>query len=121
MKHPRRSTVVAILVVGLLEGIASIALYPTKPYPPSAVVAGLAMSMLTFLWYRLDTDLRSYRRTPLLSVAMVGLTIFALPYYFYRSRGFARGSLATLGFIGVAIASVLAAMIGAILVLAVRT
>jgi hypothetical protein len=46
---------------------------------------------LTFWCYRLDSDSRAYRRAPLMSVVVVGVTIFALPYYLLRSRGFRHG------------------------------
>jgi hypothetical protein len=43
---------------------------------------------VSFWWDRRDSDSRAYRRTPLMSVAIVGVTIFALPYYLLRRRGF---------------------------------
>ena len=54
---------------------------------------------LVFLWYRFDTDAMNYRRSPLLNVAVVALALVALPYYFFRSRGFTRGLLASAMFL----------------------
>lgn len=47
-------------------------------------------------WFRLDARRREYRSSIVLTVAMVCLTVFALPYYLLRSRGFA-GGLKSLG------------------------
>lgn len=72
---------------------------------------GLAQTVLwvtaIYWWYHLDKAERQYRAGPLMNVAVVALTVLALPIYFIRSRGWKAGSLAT----GVAIV-VLALVIG---------
>ncbi len=53
----------------------------------------------TFAWYRLDSDSRAFKRTPLLSIAVVGFGFVALPYYLFRTRGLRQGAIATIIFI----------------------
>ena len=50
---------------------------------------------LIFFWYRLDATEHNYSRSPLLDVMVIALAVFALPYYFFRSRGFRGGCRAT--------------------------
>ena len=72
---------------------------------------GIAQTVLwvsaIYWWYHLDKAQRQYRAGPLMNVAVVAITVFALPIYLIRSRGWKAGSLAT----GVAIV-VLALIIG---------
>jgi hypothetical protein len=69
--------------------------------PPGGVPVSLvlASALLLFVWYRLDTDQRSYRRTYFLNLGIVALGVVALPYYFFRSRGAKGGLIAILLFI----------------------
>jgi|SRR6266850_5682311 len=46
---------------------------------------------LVFIWFWIDARNRAYRASIFLKIAMLGLTIVALPYYLFRSRGFAGG------------------------------
>jgi hypothetical protein len=60
----------------------------------SDIVFTVVASLLIFMWYRFDSDQVSYRRSPWLNVGVIALTVIALPYYFFRSRGLGRGSVA---------------------------
>ena len=53
-------------------------------------------TLLVFLWYRVDSSMRNYPRSLWLNVCIIAVTVIALPYYFFRSRG-ARGGLVALG------------------------
>lgn len=55
---------------------------------PYWVTVGTAIiySLLIFWWYWLDSQRRSYRRSPLLSIAIVAVSFVAVPYYLVRSR-----------------------------------
>ncbi|MBI3896941.1 MAG: hypothetical protein HY308_01435 [Gammaproteobacteria bacterium] len=55
----------------------------------------LLSTLLIFIWFRLDASARQYRPSWFLNIAVIGLAIFALPYYFFRSRG-CRGGFKTL-------------------------
>jgi len=51
-------------------------------------------AVLVFLWFRQDAFERGYRTSLGLKAGMLLLSVLALPWYFYRSRGAARGTLA---------------------------
>jgi hypothetical protein len=90
---------VVLLILAALSfvyGAVSQYLFPGRVQPPSDLAFVPLFALLIFIWYRLDTDQRAYRRTPLLNVGVVALAVFALPYYFFRSRG-ARGGFLALG------------------------
>ena len=88
--------VLAGLALGFIDGVVAYWFYPGQAFAPSSVALSFLVLFLTFLWYRLDSDSRGFRRTPLLSAAIVGITILALPYYLFRTRGFRNGFLDTL-------------------------
>lgn len=52
----------------------------------SVILTSVAGSLLVFWWYWTDSTLRSYRRPPLLNVAVVAIGFLAVPYYLLRSR-----------------------------------
>jgi hypothetical protein len=93
----------AILALGFADGVASFLLYPGQPFAPSSLVMSVVALFFTFAWYRLDSESRAFKRTPLLSIAVVGVGIVALPYYLFRTRGLRQGAIATLIFIFVVI------------------
>src|SRR5437867_83989 len=51
----------------------------------------LASLALVFAWFWIDARDRAYRASVFLRVAMLILTVVALPYYLFRSRGFVGG------------------------------
>ena len=50
------------------------------------VATTLLFSLLIFWWYWADSTSRSYRRSPLLNVAVIAVGFLAVPYYLLRSR-----------------------------------
>lgn len=75
---------------------------------PTLSTGHLAISVaLIFTWFYLDSRERNYQSTVALRLFIAGLTVFALPYYFFRSRG------ARLGFkaVGLAVLVFISAMI----------
>jgi len=96
MAPKTKNFVIASLVLGFFDGCTAYWVFPGQPFAPSSFVFDIAALFLIFLWYRLDSDSREFKRPPLLSIAVVGVTILALPYYLYRTRGFRQGTLATL-------------------------
>jgi hypothetical protein len=58
----------------------------------STVMAAVCVALVVF-WYRTDSNERGYHRGWGLSIAMVLVTAFALPWYMIRSRAGARGLL----------------------------
>lgn len=53
---------------------------------PMQLGTTLLFSILTFAWFWFDSEARSYKRSPFLNVAVVGLGALAIPYYLLRSR-----------------------------------
>lgn len=91
----RKLLVVAlILLASFSDGVFRQLMTPGDAFPRSDIVLVVTATLLVFIWYRLDSDERSYRRTPFLNVAIVALAIVAIPYYLFKSRGRSRGSMA---------------------------
>ncbi|GAB3349287.1 hypothetical protein [Lysobacter tyrosinilyticus] len=94
MNH--KNLVLAILAIAsFASGAIDQYFYPGRPFPPTAVAFTLIGVALIFFWYRLDSTQLGYRRSPWLNVSVIALAIVALPYYFFRSRGFKKGAIAT--------------------------
>jgi hypothetical protein len=85
--------------VALFNGVARQLLTPGQLFSDADIPFMFLSIALIFFWFRLDANQRGYRRSPLLNVSVVALAIVALPYYFFRSRGFMRGALATGAFV----------------------
>jgi formate-dependent nitrite reductase membrane component NrfD len=84
----RKQILIAILLVMVLDGAvdASYAASGMSQPPQWSVPLTLCVSFLGFLWYRIDSDERNYKRSRGLNTAMIVLTILAMPYYLLRSR-----------------------------------
>jgi hypothetical protein len=54
--------------------------------PELSLGSSLVFSLLIFMWYWIDSQARGFRRPPWLSVAIVAVAVFAVPYYLFRSR-----------------------------------
>lgn len=94
MQNPRTIVLVLLSVAAFADGVAHQLTAPGEMFARSDIVFTLVATLLIFLWYRFDSDQMSYRRSPWLNVAVVAIGLIALPYYFFRSRGFARGAIA---------------------------
>lgn len=83
-----------LALCALADGITRQLTAPGEMFAQSDFVFTVIGTLLIFMWYRFDSDERQYRRSPGLNVAMIAVVILALPYYFYKSRGFRKGSIA---------------------------
>ena len=104
MLGPKHLAVALFLLIAFLSGLARQYFSPGQLLSKVDLPFLLIGLFLIFFWFRLDSDQLGYRRTPVLSVMVLALTVVALPYYFLRSRGFLRGSIATALFLVVAVA-----------------
>ena len=109
-----------ILALGFADGAVGAWLYSDAPFPASTIVFMLAYAFFIFLWFRLDSDLRCYRRTPFLSTAVVGMSVVAIPYYLFRTRGFRQGVVGVLIFVSLIFGYAAMALIGRLIVRVVR-
>ena len=91
MRDPRVLLYFALLAVAFASGAISQFVYPGNEFSPVHLVAAFVGVVLSFAWYRFDTDLRGYRRSVLLNIGVIAFPVLALPYYFFRTRGFLRG------------------------------
>lgn len=78
------------------------------------VATSMVFSLLCFWWYWLDASARSYRRTPLLNVAVVALAVLAIPYYVIRSRPRGEKLKALARLVGFVMLTVVASLVGAL-------
>jgi hypothetical protein len=71
-----------------------------KLYFPGSALPSLISRLISlpfiFVWYRADARERAYPRSTGLDIAVLITPVFVLPYYFFRSRGAKRGSVACL-------------------------
>jgi hypothetical protein len=80
----------------------------------SVVGTNVVVSLLVFWWYWADSTLRSYRRSPLLNVAVIAVAFAAVPYYLLRSREKGQRLKAVLSMLGFVVLLVVAVFIGAV-------
>jgi hypothetical protein len=85
---------IAIGIVGFFAGAVNQYLFPGRVYPPSDIPFLVTLTLLSFAWYRMDSEQIGYRRSVWLNVGVLALAVVALPYYFFRSRGAKRGFIA---------------------------
>jgi hypothetical protein len=110
---PTRLALIALVAIGLVRGFLVARFYPDNPFSPVAVGAGVALTIVSFAWFRADSNRRGYKRSLFLTTVIVALPVFALPYYLFRSRGPKHGALATGVMLLSLIAYVIASHVGA--------
>ena len=93
---PKTSVVLGFLALSFVAGVVGQYFYPGMDFAPTDIWLLPAFALLLFLWYRIDSEHRSYRRSPWLNVCVIAIAIIALPYYFFRSRGFKGGAIASM-------------------------
>ena len=103
--QPKQLAVLGLAALSFASGAAGQYLYPGQNVSPVDLWVLPGFAFLIFWWYRLDSSQAGYKRTPWLNVGVIAIAALALPYYFFRSRGFKRGSLATLVLFGAIAAS----------------
>ncbi|GAB3454299.1 hypothetical protein GCM10027321_05430 [Massilia terrae] len=108
---------IAILLVMLLAGGLDATFNARGESLPLALTAPLtlAINFLCFLWYRRDSDVVGYRRSPWLNVCVILLVFIGIPYYLLRSREQGRKLLALAKCLGFGVLMVLADAVGMVL------
>lgn len=100
----KNSILVALAVVAFLNGATSQYLEPGVAFSRADIWYMFIAVSLSFGWYYLDSQQIGYQRSKWLNVGIIGIGVLALPYYFFRSRGFTKGFLCTVLFIMFAVA-----------------
>jgi hypothetical protein len=99
MKNMKLVVFGALMLSALISGVVRQIVAPYEAVAPIDIPFMLLGVFLLFFWFRLDSEERSYKRSPLLNVGVIALAVVVLPYYFFRTRGFARGLAASLAFL----------------------
>ena len=99
MKNMKVMVIIALMLSAVASGLARQLLAPDQVVAPIDIPFMLAGAFLLFLWFRLDSDERGYRRSPWINVGVIALAVVVLPYYFFRTRGFIRGLAASVLFL----------------------
>ena len=88
-------TIIGFILLGAVSGGVRQYLFPGQEFALSDIWFLPVFVFLTFYWYYLDSKERALRRPIWLDVGTVAISIVFLSVYFFRSRGFKRGLLAT--------------------------
>lgn len=104
--------IVLYAMLAFAVGMAREYFYPGQAMSPVDLWTMPLSVFLVFWWYWLDTVQHAFRRSPWLNVGVVALSLIALPCYFFRSRGFRRGAIATGLFLLAVLASGVLTLIG---------
>ena len=104
---------IALASVSISSGAAGELVAPDQPIGIINLLSALVTLGLIFAWYRLDARDLGYRRTALLNAMVIAVALIAVPYYLFRSRGFARGLRATGIFVAVVVGDTLLNSAGA--------
>lgn len=102
---------VALLMVVFIMSFMNVTLTGHLSVPqPWKVLEQLALVCCIYGWYHMDKTQRQYPAGALLNVAVVALSIVAVPVYLFRSRGAKQGAKAFILFL-VFLGAMLAALI----------
>ena len=71
------------------------------------IVHAALSAILIYFWFSQDVIQRAYRPSLLLRVGVLLLSVFALPYYFFRARGAAGGAMAIMLMLGIFVVAML--------------
>ncbi|HWK55198.1 MAG TPA: hypothetical protein VNR18_12560 [Hyphomicrobiales bacterium] len=88
-----------LALVSLLDGAVQQLTAPGTLFSVSGALFLVPETLLVFLWYCRDTSERGLRRRPSMNAAVILLPLVALPYHFFRTRGFAQGLKPVGGFV----------------------
>lgn len=94
--HLKTKLFIVGAVLAFLSGVSTQYFYPGEIYTPSDIVFLFAGAFVIFWWYVLDAREKKFKRNPFLDILVVGVSIVAVPYYFFRTRGVKGAIVATL-------------------------
>jgi biotin transporter BioY len=120
--HKRKqNTLIALLGVSFLLGIADVALQTSSETSNPLLMLGgnIVLLLIGFHWLQLDSAELDIRRPTWLNVGIVLLAAFFVPYYLYKTRPPERRRPAIAAFFGMVLASMAASAIGATLMMAI--
>lgn len=71
---------------GLSFALTVMAAQGVKETDALSMGSSLIFSLLIFIWYWFDSQVRGFQRTVGLNVAVVAVAFIAIPFYLFRSR-----------------------------------
>lgn len=89
----------SLAILAFSSGAIGQYLTPGEYYSPVDVPSMILGGIIIFLWYYYDTEEIKYQRNILLNMSVIFIAIIALPYYFFRSRGFKKGAIYTVAMV----------------------
>ena len=107
---------VVLTALGFSYGAAWVYFPDVGDSPQIVVVFGILMTATVFEWMRRDACARSFRRSPMLNVAVIALPVVTVPVYLFRTRGFRGGVLGTAVALTICLISSLSSWVGGALV-----
>jgi len=98
MDNKKNIVLLALAIVAFINGATTQYFEPGVAFPKTDMWFIFAGVVLIYMWYHFDSEQIKYKRGALLNTAVVALGAVALPYYFFRSRGFKKGLMYTVMF-----------------------
>lgn len=112
---PQQILVLLLVYMAALSGMASYFDARRIAEPQwSVMVTSILGSLLLFWWYWADSASRSYRRSPLLNIAVIAVGFIAVPYYLLRSRERGKRLVALAKMLGFVLLMIAATYIGSL-------
>jgi hypothetical protein len=107
---------VSLTALGFLYGAAWVYFSHVGDAPQIVVVFGILMTATVFEWMRQDAYARSFKRSPIMNVAVIALPVVTVPVYLFRTRGLRGGMLGTAVALTIFLISWLSSWVGGALV-----
>ncbi len=93
----KRTLLIGIALISFLSSVLEIVMVgESSPHSRWALAMGVAYAITAYWWYFLDKHERNFKAGSLQNIAVAAFTVLGLPIYFFRSRGFGGGAVATL-------------------------
>lgn len=105
MIDPKAPKTIALILLGVVSLIGPFVEMVTTGQVEALSKFDLATTIvsipLIFWWYHVDKREHDYQAGPLMNGGILAVAIVALPIYFVRTRGWKRGTVATLLALGI--------------------
>ena len=98
MGNKKNIVLLVLAILAFINGATTQYLEPGVVFPKTDMWFMFAGIFFIYMWYYIDSEQVKYKRGALLNIAIVALGAVALPYYFFRSRGFKKGLIHTVIF-----------------------
>jgi hypothetical protein len=110
---PKNALIFLLILFSFIGGVSGFFAAREVPEPKWwPLISGFLLSITIFYWYHMDSTERSFKRSLLLNIGVIGVAPIGVPIYMYRrsERGTRLRSLSRM--IGYTILSFLAAIAG---------